>query len=89
MNIVTLQGRIVKTPELRQTNSGRFVGFTLAIYRNETTTDFIDCMAWDKTADLIIEHFKKGDKLLLTGSLNTFKKNEETKLNVSVNRIFF
>jgi single-strand DNA-binding protein len=78
MNKTNLIGRITKDPELRY-NSGdvAYVRFTLAVNRSflnangEREADFISCVAWRKTAELITEHFKKGSEFGVSGRIQT------------------
>ena len=56
INQVILVGRTTKDIELRQTKSGtNYVQFTLAVNRmykgSEQQADFINCVAWSKTAE--------------------------------------
>ena len=69
MNSVALVGRFTKDPALSYTKSNKaFVRFTLAVDRHIArdkqegvqTADFISCMAWDKTAEIIGQYAKKG-----------------------------
>jgi hypothetical protein len=60
MNKVSLMGRLVTTPELKQTQSGNSViSFCVAVDRRfqgqdgKRETDFINCVAWRKTAEFI------------------------------------
>ena len=75
LNKVILQGRLTATPELRTTQSGTNVlPFTIAVdrdYKQEggQTVDFINCVAWRKTAEFISAYFTKGQDILLTGEL--------------------
>ena len=76
MNKVMLIGRLSKEPELRYTQSGTAVAnFTLAVNRRfanqngEREADFINCQAWQKTAEFIANHFKKGQQMALEGRL--------------------
>lgn len=76
MNNVILMGRLTKDPEIRTTNSGLSVcKFTVAVDRyskdGEDKTDFINCVAWRKTAEFIDKHFSKGQRILLSGSIQT------------------
>lgn len=74
INNVTLMGRLTHEPELRSTPSGKSViSFSVAVGRqfDKETTDFIDCTAWNKTADFISKYFSKGDMIALTGRLET------------------
>lgn len=78
LNLSTLQGRIVATPELKTTQTGLSVtSFTLAVERDYTPkgqdkqTDFIDCIAWRNTAEFIEKYFSKGDLIIVQGSIQT------------------
>ena len=78
MNIVTLIGRTTKDIELKITTSGKAVcSFTLAVnkdYKNAdgtTDADFIDCVAFEGRAETISKYVHKGDKLAVTGRINT------------------
>lgn len=76
MNKVLLIGRLAKDVELRYTQSGTAVAsFTLAVNRKfsnqngEHEADFVNCVAWQKTAEFIANHFKKGQQMALEGRL--------------------
>ena len=76
LNTVILMGRICNELELRQTQSGTPVlSFTVAVDRfvkdGEKQTDFISCVAWNKTAEFIAKYFGKGRMIAVTGSLRT------------------
>lgn len=78
INSIVLQGRLTKDPELKYTNSGTaVVSFGLAVTRNfknqqgDYEADFPMVQAWRKTAELIAEHFRKGDEILIQGRLQT------------------
>lgn len=78
MNRVVLVGRLTKDPELRATASGIPVcSFTVACDRRyqkpgeERKADFINCIAWQKSAEAIAQYFGKGDRIALEGSLQT------------------
>ena len=78
MNNISLIGRFVADPELRQTNDGiSVVTFTLAVDRNfvkkgeERQADFIDFVAWRGQAEFICKHFSKADTIGINGSLVT------------------
>lgn len=82
MNYVSLLGRLVKDPELRYTQSGKaYCRFTLAVNRpfNRDEADFINCVAWNKEAELIAEYLRKGRRALIQGRLNVgnYEKNGE------------
>ena len=73
LNKCILMGRLTKDPELRHTNSGKAVAtFTVAIdngYGENKTTDFINCVAWEKTAEFIKNWFTKGRMIVLVGRI--------------------
>lgn len=74
LNIITLQGRLAKDPELRRTQSGKAVtSFTLACGRDfgSKETDWVECVSWEKTAEFVNSYFKKGSAIILTGRLQT------------------
>ena len=70
MNRTDLIGNLVREPELRTTQNGKYVcSFTLAVYRDKEHTDFINCVAWNKSAELLHNFCKKGDKIGVSGSI--------------------
>lgn len=78
MNIVILIGNITKDIELKKTINGtEAVNFSLAIsrqYKNENgeyDTDFINCVAWRKTAELLSKYCSKGSKIAVEGRIQT------------------
>lgn len=76
LNHIDIQGRIVRDPELRRTNSGKAVtSFTIAVDRNFTKgeADFFDCVSWDKQAEFVANNFAKGKMILVSGRLNNRK----------------
>ena len=75
MNKVVLIGRLTKDPELRfAAGSGTAVcRFTVAINRQfkKDETDFINCVAFGKTAETISQYLRKGRQIAVTGSIRT------------------
>lgn len=78
LNQTVLVGRLVKDPELRETENGNKVtNITLAVprsYKNsngEYETDFISCVLWKGIAENTVEYVKKGDLIGVKGRLNT------------------
>lgn len=77
MNKVILIGRLTKAPELRKTQSGTsVVSYTLAVNRNvqkdgQPDADFIQCVAWNKTADLMEQYLHKGSLIGIEGRIQT------------------
>lgn len=78
MNRVTLIGRLTKDPNLRFTPNGVAVcTFTLAVNRTftnqqgEREVDFINCIAWRKTAENTANYTKKGSLVGVDGRIQT------------------
>lgn len=76
LNTITIMGRMVRDPEIRQTGNGTSVcNYTLAVDRDYTddngdrVTDFIDCVVWAHTADFVGKYFSKGDLMAVNGRL--------------------
>jgi single-strand DNA-binding protein len=81
MNINILRGNLARDPEMRVVNTGgkqtSVVNFTVAVSREYTkangerdkVTTFVPCEAWDSGAEIIGQSFKKGDFVLVEGSL--------------------
>lgn len=77
MNNVILIGRLVADPELKTTQTGLEVtSFRIAVDRpyskdGEKKADFIDVVAWRRTAAFICQYFEKGKPIVINGSLQT------------------
>lgn len=75
MNHVILTGRLTKDPDIRYTDSKKAVAsFTLAVddgkgRDGERRSQFIPVVAWEKTAELIDQFFRKGDPLTVIGRI--------------------
>lgn len=77
LNNLSIMGRLVRDPELRQTTTGKSVcSFTIANDRpysgaDKKETDFLDVVTWNKTADFVAKNFTKGKTIVLTGRIQT------------------
>lgn len=77
MNSINLIGRITKDPEVKLTQNGtKYLRFCIAVdgikdKEGNIPADFIDCIAWNKGAELIGKHFKKGSRIGINGRLHT------------------
>jgi single-strand DNA-binding protein len=75
LNHIDIMGRICNEIELRRTSAGKAVtSFTLAVDRDynpggNKETDFIECVAWDKTAEFVSKYFGKGRVAIVSGRL--------------------
>ena len=82
MNIAILIGRMTRDPELKYTSGGKaYTNFTLAVQKTKDEAEFIDCVAWEKTAENIAEYFRKGNRILIQGrlSVNSYEQNGEKR----------
>ena len=75
MNKITLIGRITADPELMHTTTNTsYCSFILAVDRpyqkdKEHKADFIKCVAWCNTAELIVKYFSKGNPICVEGRM--------------------
>lgn len=85
-------GRLTRDPELKHTGSGTaVVSFTLAVDRSftnaqgEREADFINIVAWRKTAELIANYTRKGSLCGITGRIQTrnYENNEGKRVYVT------
>lgn len=89
LNQVILVGRLVKSPELQLTETGRKMSLiTLAVprsYKNingEYDTDFLDCTLWTNIAENTAEYCKTGDVIGIKGRVQSrlVEKEDGTKI---------
>ena len=86
-------GNLTKEPEIRYTNNNLKVAqITIAINRKEEA-DFIDCVAFDKKADIIEQYLHKGNKVAVEGRVQTNMYEKDGKkyksMNILINNIEF
>lgn len=72
MNTVQLLGRMVKDPDINVTSNTTVAKFTLAVNRfKKGEADFINCVAFGKTAENIANFFFKGNQIAVKGRIQT------------------
>ena len=86
MNNVSLMGRLIKDPEVRYSANTQLANarFSVAVDRklskekrmeaennNQPTADFIYCVAFGRSAEVIVQYFHKGNKIAITGHIQT------------------
>ena len=80
LNEVVLMGRLTRDPEIRyiQGSDSSVTRFSLAVDRDykaagedRPKTDFISCIAWNKTGEFISRNFRQGNMIAVTGSIET------------------
>ena len=100
LNKTILMGRLTKDAELRYTESGVPVAsFTLAVDRGfkkegQQNVDFLNIVAWRKTAEFVTKWFSKGQLVAVTGRLQSrsFEDkdgNKRTVTEVVAEEVFF
>lgn len=92
-------GRLTKDIEVKMTTNGKKVtSFTLASSRigNKDVADFVSCVAWERTAELLAAYCHKGSRIFVEGDVQTRNYDDPNytgrKVNVTevvVNRIEF
>ena len=72
LNNCTFQGRFAADPEMRTTQSGLTVAsFRMAVDRDNVgqdgrrATDWLNFVAWRKTAEFVCQYFRKGSTALV------------------------
>ena len=101
INNIVLVGRTTKMIELKQNKNGtNYVQFTLAVnrpYKDEQggqQADFITCVAWNKTAEILSTYVSKGTMIGVEGRLQVRSYSNEAGVRqylseVLVNRFTF
>ena len=92
MNKIFLSGNLTRDVEVRYTQSGKaYARASIAVNRpyskDKDAVDFINLLAWDKTAEFLGKYFAKGSRVLVEGRLQTSKykdKNGEDRTSNEV-----
>ena len=95
MNKVILMGRLVRDPEVRYTttNNTAVATFQLAVNRRfakqgeERKADFLQVVAWDKTAEFVVKYFKKGQQVSVVGRIETRNYDDKDGKKVYVTEV--
>ena len=88
-------GRITKDIELAYTQDGKAVAkYTLAINGYNDTTDFLNCVTWNKQAENLAKYCGKGSQIAVEGrvSVRNYENKEGKKVYVTeivTNNIMF
>lgn len=73
LNKAIIIGRFTRDLELRKTQNGKSVlSFTLASSRKfggNEQTDYINCIAWEKSAEILAQYMKKGSLIQVEGRI--------------------
>ena len=79
MNKVILMGRLTRDPEIRYSQGNdqmAIARYTLAVDRRfnrngDQTADFINCVAFGRSAEFAEKYLKQGTKIVATGRIQT------------------
>ena len=97
LNKIIVMGRLTADPTLRYTqNQTPVASFTLACDRDlgEKQTDFLDCVAWKKTAEFVNNYFRKGGMAVVAGRLQSRQwqdkdGNKRTNWEIVCDNVYF
>lgn len=91
LNVVAIMGRLAADPQLKTTNSGKSVAsFRIANdtgYKNadgSSQTNWLDVVAWGKTAEFVCKYFQKGSLIALDGRLQSRSYQDKNGQNRTV-----
>ena len=93
INRTILVGRLTKDPVLRKTANGSSVtSFTLAVNRKykqegQPDADFINTVAWNKTADIVAQYTHKGSLVGVEGRIQTRSYDDQSGKRVYVTEV--
>lgn len=98
INRTILQGRLCADPEMRRIQNGTAV-CSFRVAWSETVKDretklFLNCVAWQGTAEMICKYWYKGKEILLEGKLSTREYqgkngNDRSVTEMTVDRVHF
>ena len=101
INRAVICGRLVRDPELRRTSNGTPVtSFTVAVNRTfknsdgQQEADFLNCVAWNKTAEIVDQYCSKGNLVgvegrLQSGSYQDNQGNNRTVVEIIADQVQF
>ena len=101
LNVAVLMGRLTGDPEIRVTPDGKKVAsFSVACDRDfknrdgERQTDFLNIVAWKKTAEFLEKYFHKGDLISIEGRIQARQYqdrngNNRTAVEIVARNVFF
>ena len=81
---VSIAGRLTKDAEYKKAGAYDMAIFTVAVSHGKERTSFIDCQVWGKKWELIVQAYKKGSLVAVSGQGEYSKFTTED--NVSKNQ---
>ena len=96
LNQIVIVGRLVRNPELRETEGGKKVtNITLAVprsYKNingEYETDYIPVILTDNISKNVCEYCKKNDVIGIKGRIESVKENDNYNVRIIAEKVTF
>lgn len=101
LNVVAIMGHLAADPQLRQTTTGKNVAsFRIACDRGrrdangQSQADWLDVVAWDRTAEFVCKYFQKGSLIAIDGRLQSRSYqdkngNNRTAIEIVANNVNF
>ena len=101
LNVVAIMGRLAADPQLRQTTTGKNVAsFRIACDRGrrdangQSQADWLDVVAWDRTAEFVCKYCQKGSLIAIDGRLQSRQYqdkngNNRTAIEIVANNVNF
>lgn len=101
LNVVAIMGRLAADPQLRQTTTGKNIAsFRIACDRGrrdangQSQADWLDVVAWDRTAEFVCKYFQKGSLIAIDGRLQSRQYqdkngNNRTAIEIVANNVNF
>lgn len=92
MNNIIISGRLTREPEVRASGDGNtlIARYTLAVDRvaKDKGADFINCTAFNKTAEFAEKYLKKGVKIIVQGSLHIDSYTNKDGVKIPTHEIY-
>lgn len=91
VNNFTVTGNLTKDPELKKTANGKPYTFIVVAVNKQKKgeTNFISLLAWAKLAENAVQYLHKGDCASFMGSIEVFKRNDRTDIQLVVDSMTF
>lgn len=91
VNNFTVTGNLTKDPEIKKTANGKSYTFIVVAVNKQKKDEvnFISLLAWDKLAENAVQYLHKGDCASFMGSIEVFKRNDRTDIQLVVDSVTF
>lgn len=94
MNDVKIIGRLTKDLVLNKTKGGvNYITFVLAQKESKDKTNFLPCVAFEKTAENIVQFVKRGDMVAVSGRVRVNQvaqpdKTSKMYIDINIDRFY-